>query len=82
METKDGLSVDQFLGEMEKLEKGFSQQMADYQANAATITGVDLKPGQNIGPLEVYKIARKAAMDVAVEKTTTIINPTTGEPAN
>ena len=55
----------------EKLEVEVGSVMAKYQTYIKELTGVDPRAGQ-IGPIEIYKIARKAAEDVLKESKTLI----------
>jgi hypothetical protein len=57
--------------ENEKLENEVGSVMAKYQAYIKDLTGMDPRGGQ-IGPIEIYKIARKAAEDVLKESKTII----------
>jgi len=52
--------------EYQKQEKKVGEEMAKYQQATMELTGLDTRGGQ-LGPIEIYKVARKAAMDVLKE---------------
>ena len=57
--------------ENDKYEAEVGKVMANYQQYIKELTGVDPRSGQ-IGPIEIYRIARKAAEDVMKESKTII----------
>ena len=56
----------------EATEKDMGETMAKYQQSVLEITGLDPRGGQ-IGPIEIYKVARKAIEDYMAEKKKTDI---------
>ena len=50
----------------QKQEQKVGEEMARYQQATMELTGLDPRGGQ-IGPIEIYKVARKAAQDVLKE---------------
>lgn len=56
----------------DRLEQQLGKAMSEYQSYIKELTGLDPRGGQ-IGPIEIYRVARKAAQDVYEEKQSKII---------